>query len=177
MSSSRLSVNWTRRGFLQASTAAAGIYGLSAYPGHAAEIPDEFDGSKFQLKAPEPNPKYGGVLRYHLALEVPEPRSACRIRVDDRVASWEEGRSLVFDDTYEHEAWNDPDARRVILFVDFERPLPRALAIVNRLLIRVIAASPFVHDAIERYEEWTRRRAGGTRSASGGRRGPPCRRG
>jgi ornithine lipid ester-linked acyl 2-hydroxylase len=111
---------------------------------------------------------YGGVLRYHLALEVPEPRSACRIRVDDQVASWEEGRSLVFDDTYEHEAWNDTDGRRVILFVDFERPLPRALAALNRLFIRIIAASPFVQDGIERYEEWTRRRGGGASTQHAG---------
>ena len=40
----------------------AAAYGLR--PGHSlAEIPNEFDGSKFQLAAPEPNPKYGGVLR------------------------------------------------------------------------------------------------------------------
>ncbi len=41
---------WTRRGFLQGSAAvAAGIYGLPGRLGHAAEIPDQFDGSKFQL--------------------------------------------------------------------------------------------------------------------------------
>jgi ABC-type transport system substrate-binding protein len=41
----------------------AGIYGLSMGLSEAA-IPREFDGSKFQLRAPEPNPKHGGVLRY-----------------------------------------------------------------------------------------------------------------
>src|SRR5581483_6553925 len=50
---------------------------------------------------------YGGVLRFHLALKVPEPRTACRIRVGGDIRSWEEGKSLVFDDTYEHEAWNE----------------------------------------------------------------------
>ncbi len=54
----------TRRGFLGASAAAmAGAYGLSAGLSEAA-IPNEYDGSKFQLKAPEPNAKRGGVLRY-----------------------------------------------------------------------------------------------------------------
>jgi peptide/nickel transport system substrate-binding protein len=55
---------WNRRQFLQGSAAiAAGAYGLS--PGFAltAEIPDKYDGSKFQLKAPEANAKSGGVLR------------------------------------------------------------------------------------------------------------------
>jgi aspartyl/asparaginyl beta-hydroxylase (cupin superfamily) len=37
---------------------------------------------------------------------------------------------MIFDDTYEHEAWNDTDKTRVVLFVDFVRPLrnPGALA-------------------------------------------------
>src|SRR5271166_5525150 len=64
---------WTRRGFLQASAAvaAAAMYGLPARPGYAAEIPDQFDGSKFQLAAPEPNPKSGGVLRYGITMRPP----------------------------------------------------------------------------------------------------------
>src|ERR1700741_4754467 len=54
----------SRRGFLGTSAAlAAAAYGLHPTPGLAADVPLEFDGSKFQLAAPEPNPKYGGVLR------------------------------------------------------------------------------------------------------------------
>ena len=63
---------WTRRGFLQGSAAViAGIYGLPGRLGHTAEIPNEFDGSKFQLKATEPNPKSGGVLRYGITSRPP----------------------------------------------------------------------------------------------------------
>jgi peptide/nickel transport system substrate-binding protein len=63
---------WTRRSFLQGSAAVmAGIYGLPGRLGHAAEIPYEFDGSKFQLRAPEPNPKTGGVLRYGITMRPP----------------------------------------------------------------------------------------------------------
>jgi ABC-type transport system substrate-binding protein len=55
---------FTRRGFLgTAAGAAAGAYAWSLGVGEAA-IPNEFDGSKFKLAAPEPNPKRGGVLRY-----------------------------------------------------------------------------------------------------------------
>jgi ABC-type transport system substrate-binding protein len=54
----------SRRGFLGSSAAAmAGAYGLSVGLSEAA-IPNEYDGSKFQLKAAEPNAKRGGVLRY-----------------------------------------------------------------------------------------------------------------
>ena len=63
---------WTRRSFLQSGAAVvAGIYGLPGRLGHAAEIPNEFDGSKFQLAAPEPNPKSGGVLRLGIPLRPP----------------------------------------------------------------------------------------------------------
>jgi peptide/nickel transport system substrate-binding protein len=63
---------WTRRGFLQGSAAVvAGIYGLPGRLSQAAEIPDQFDGSKFQLKAPEPNAKSGGVLRYGITMRPP----------------------------------------------------------------------------------------------------------
>jgi ABC-type transport system substrate-binding protein len=63
---------WTRRGFLQGSAAiAAGIHSLPWRVAHAAEIPNEFDGSKFQLKAPEPNPKTGGTLRYGITSRPP----------------------------------------------------------------------------------------------------------
>ena len=54
----------SRRQFLQGSaTVVAGAYGLSPVFAPAAEIPDKYDGSKFQLKAPEANAKHGGVLR------------------------------------------------------------------------------------------------------------------
>jgi peptide/nickel transport system substrate-binding protein len=63
---------WTRRSFLQSGAAVvAGIYGLPGRLGHAAEIPNEFDGSKFQLAAPEPNPKHGGTLRYGITMRPP----------------------------------------------------------------------------------------------------------
>jgi ABC-type transport system substrate-binding protein len=62
---------WTRRNFLKGSAAvAAGAYGL--YPHRSlADIPNQFNGSKFQLAAPEPNPKHGGVLRFGILNRLP----------------------------------------------------------------------------------------------------------
>ncbi|MEJ0020379.1 MAG: ABC transporter substrate-binding protein [Acetobacteraceae bacterium] len=62
---------WTRRGFLQGSAAAmAAAYGMR--PAHTlADIPNEYDGSKFQLAAQEPNPKRGGVLRIGILNRLP----------------------------------------------------------------------------------------------------------
>jgi aspartyl/asparaginyl beta-hydroxylase (cupin superfamily) len=98
-----------------------------------------------------------GVLRYHLALAVPEPASRAGIKVNGQEAHWSEGRSLLFDDGYPHEAWNDTDGVRVILFVDVARPLRPAAARVNQALIRTISASPYVRDAKARHAAWERR--------------------
>src|SRR5438132_5384363 len=56
---------FTRRALLgTAATAALGAYGLSR--GLAAEVPDMFDGTHLELRAPAPQPKRVGVLRYGL---------------------------------------------------------------------------------------------------------------
>jgi ornithine lipid ester-linked acyl 2-hydroxylase len=78
---------------------------------------------------------YKGVLRYHLGLIVPQPEERCRIRVGSEVRHWSEGESMIFDDSHEHEVWNDTDAQRVVLFVNFTRPTVFPLSVVNRSLL------------------------------------------
>ncbi len=106
-----------------------------------------------------------GVLRYHLALKVPEPASRAGITVGGETAHWEEGRSLLFDDGYEHQAWNDTDGVRVVLFVDVIRPLRPPADQINRGLIWAIGRSPYIQDSRNRHEAWEKRfetlRAGG----------------
>jgi ornithine lipid ester-linked acyl 2-hydroxylase len=100
---------------------------------------------------------YKGVLRYHLGLIVPREKEACRIRVGDDIRHWEEGGSLIFDDTFNHEVWNDTDETRVVLFVDVLRPLPSPESAINRLIVKAIGYSPFVLDARRNQEAWERR--------------------
>jgi len=95
---------------------------------------------------------YKGVLRYHLGLKIPEPASQCRIRVGDEVRHWAEGESLLFDDTYDHEVWNDTDGERAILFMDVERPLPEPWASFNRAVIWLVGKTPFVQEAKKNQE-------------------------
>src|SRR6201997_1899417 len=62
----------SRRDALKGSAAVLmGAYGLAPRYGLAADIPTEYDGSKFQMAAPEPNPKRGGVLRYAITNRPP----------------------------------------------------------------------------------------------------------
>ena len=108
---------------------------------------------------PEHCGPYKGVIRYHLGLIVPEEKEACRIRVGGTTAHWEEGKSLFFDDTFPHEVWNDTDAIRVVLFMDVLRPLPFPVAMLNRFIIKIIAASPFIRDAKKNHDEWEKKMA------------------
>jgi aspartyl/asparaginyl beta-hydroxylase (cupin superfamily) len=55
----------------------------------------------------------------HLPLIVPE---GCRFRVGNEVRPWEEGKLLIFDDSFEHEAFNDGTSRRVVLLFEIWRP-------------------------------------------------------
>lgn len=55
----------------------------------------------------------------HLPLVVPP---GCGFRVGNEVREWEVGKLLIFDDTIEHEAWNDSGEDRVILIFDVWRP-------------------------------------------------------
>lgn len=98
-----------------------------------------------------------GVLRYHLALKVPEPASAAGISVGGETAHWEEGSSLLFDDGYEHHAWNGTDGVRVVLFADVIRPLRPPADQLNRALIWAIGRSPYVQDSKARHEAWEAR--------------------
>jgi aspartyl/asparaginyl beta-hydroxylase (cupin superfamily) len=95
---------------------------------------------------------WAGVLRLHLALMVPEPPEQCRIRIADQLHTWQEGRCLVFDDTYNHQVWNDTDGYRVVLFVDFERPLRWPLRSLNHWLLNLAALAPFLREANARQE-------------------------
>ncbi len=61
------------------------------------------------------------VLRCHLGLIAP---AGCAIRVGGETQIWREGRCMVFDDTVEHEAWNDSAEDRVVLLLDFEKKSP-----------------------------------------------------
>jgi ornithine lipid ester-linked acyl 2-hydroxylase len=100
---------------------------------------------------------YNGVLRLHLGLIVPEPHDKLAIRVDKQVCHWEEGRALVFDDAYEHEAWNHTDKTRVVLFVDFVKPLRFPANFINWLLMNIAVFTPFIREGMDNHKEWEKR--------------------
>lgn len=58
-------------------------------------------------------------VRCHLGLSIPED---CAIRVGEETRGWQDGRTLLFDDSFEHETWNRGDGTRAILILDFWHP-------------------------------------------------------
>ena len=99
---------------------------------------------------------YNGVLRLHLGLLIPEPRERAAIRVGTEQHHWAEGRVLIFDDAYEHEAWNETEQARVVLFVDFERPMRFPANVINRLLLAVAPFTPFLREGADNLRRWER---------------------
>ena len=68
------------------------------------------------------NPHVGystDVLRCHLGLIIPD--GDCCLKVGGIVKKWEEGRSFIFDDTIEHEAWNRTNEERIVLLMDLNK--------------------------------------------------------
>ena len=106
---------------------------------------------------PEHRGPYKGVLRCHLALKVPQAKEQCGIRVDCEVRHWDEGKAIVFDDSYPHEAWNNTDETRVVLFLDVVRPMSFPASILNHSLITLIRWSPFIRDAELNQQKWDRK--------------------
>uniref|UniRef100_A0A665VFN7 Uncharacterized protein n=1 Tax=Echeneis naucrates TaxID=173247 RepID=A0A665VFN7_ECHNA len=59
-------------------------------------------------------------LRMHLGLVI--PKQGCRIRCTNQTREWEEGKVLIFDDSFEHEVWQEADSYRLIFIVDVWHP-------------------------------------------------------
>ncbi len=68
-------------------------------------------------------PPHTGVANFRLVVHLPLvlPRG-CGFRVGGETREWRIGEAWVFDDTIEHEAWNDSDEVRIILICDVWNP-------------------------------------------------------
>lgn len=96
---------------------------------------------------------YKGYLRYHLGVVIPHDNAhgECWLRVHDDLADnakqdkdliergekyhWHEGEGIIFDDNYLHDAANESDEVRVVLWLDMRRPMPFYASIFNKLVL------------------------------------------
>ena len=101
------------------------------------DIPRYAPGAFFSVLTPRTRlPPHTGTTNtrsiVHLPLVIP---AGCGFRVGAQVRSWTRGRAWVFDDSIEHEAWNDSDEIRIILIFDIWNPL---LSVAERDLVRAL---------------------------------------
>jgi aspartyl/asparaginyl beta-hydroxylase (cupin superfamily) len=85
---------------------------------------------------------FKGILRYHLGILIPPKDSGdCFISVDNEIYEWEEGKGILFDETYKHFVKNETPFYRIVLFLDIKRPL--RFPLLNDLLIFLMGISPY----------------------------------
>ncbi len=105
---------------------------------------------------------YKGFVRYHLGVIVPRDNAdeTCWLRVNaDREDNhtgpleavrrgeryyWREGKGVIFDDTYLHDAANESDEVRVVLWLDLRRRMPVWLQAFNRLCLWIAHQEPSI---------------------------------
>jgi aspartyl/asparaginyl beta-hydroxylase (cupin superfamily) len=104
------------------------------------QVPGRSPAAMFSILRPRTRiPPHTGIantrLVLHLPLVVPE---GCGFRVGGETRAWREGEAWVFDDTIEHEAWNNGDQPRAVLICDVWSP---TLSSEEReMIVRVTAA-------------------------------------
>ena len=99
---------------------------------------------------------YKGFIRYHMGVVIPRNNEdqSCWIRVNADLADndaddktlidkgeryyWRNGEGVMLDDTFMHEAANESDEVRVILFLDVARRMPWYLELFNRLVLFIV---------------------------------------
>jgi aspartate beta-hydroxylase len=98
------------------------VAALQAWP--KCELPGSAPTAVFSILEPKTRiPPHTGVnnarLICHLPLIVPP---GCGFRVGAETREWQPGKAFVFDDTIEHEAWNNSDDTRAVLIFDIWNP-------------------------------------------------------
>jgi aspartyl/asparaginyl beta-hydroxylase (cupin superfamily) len=98
------------------------VAALRAWP--QWDVPGSGPTAMFSVLQPKTRiPPHTGVsnarLVVHLPLVIPE---RCGFRVGAQRREWHPGKAFVFDDTIEHEAWNDSESARMVLIIDIWNP-------------------------------------------------------
>jgi aspartyl/asparaginyl beta-hydroxylase (cupin superfamily) len=94
-----------------------------------------------------------GFVRYHLGVRIPANNDdkSCWIRINPNAWNrdkreeieqgetyyWKNGTAVLFDDTFLHEAANESDEVRVVLFLDVARKMPWHLSLLNKLFLGI----------------------------------------
>ena len=94
------------------------------------------------------------IMTAHIPLLVPKDAERCRMDVDGHPVVWREGEAAVFDDTFPHEVWNETAQPRVVLLIQFRRPMRQPGRLVADALVGFVRHSSFVQRARRNLAYW-----------------------
>lgn len=97
---------------------------------------------------------YKGIIRSHLGLIIPGKLGDCLMRIEKENIKWKEGKAVIFDDTYEHEVWNNTNETRVVLLLDVIRPFKFPLSLINNAIVKLIGNSSYAKEAMLNHKKW-----------------------
>lgn len=95
-----------------------------------------------------------GILRAHLGLVIPKDAEKCRMRVDDQICVWRQGELFVFDDTYDHEVWNETEDERVVLIFDFDRPMRFWGRVINKIFLQALKLTAYYQEPRKKMQSY-----------------------
>jgi ornithine lipid ester-linked acyl 2-hydroxylase len=103
----------------------------------------------FSIMKPDTNvlPHRGvfkGYLRCLICIKAPENQTLSGIFINDILYNFKKGEAVVFDDTFMHSAFNKSNQERVVLYIDFIRPMPYFLKLITLLINKIISKSSYV---------------------------------
>jgi hypothetical protein len=110
-----------------------------------------------------------GMLTYHLALRAPRDTEKARMHLEEgetlHVLHWEDGKSFLFDDMFNHEVWNESEDDRYILLIQIKRPCRFMGNLIQTIFLGAVRHSRFVTDIRKAIDREAKVRESGARKA------------
>lgn len=88
------------------------------------------------------------VIRTQIGIDIPEPEKT-GLRVADKTVQLREKEIFTFDDTFEHEAWNNGNSVRTVIIIDTCKKFPYFYHIINRFQLKKIKNTSYVKSVLK----------------------------
>ena len=79
-------------------------------------------------------------FRWQMGVRIPDPVGSCGLRIGDDTVIWSDGGTLAFDDRSPHEAWNDSEEDRYVLFIQVPWPIGGWRGVLHRTIQHAFGA-------------------------------------
>jgi aspartyl/asparaginyl beta-hydroxylase (cupin superfamily) len=89
------------------------------------------------------------VIRSQIGIDIFQPDKT-GLRVEDKTIKLKERELFIFDDTFEHEAWNYSSTHRTVLIIDTRKKFPYFYNLINKFLLRKMKRTKYVQEVIRK---------------------------